>query len=91
MYLHLGQEVVVRFKEIIGVFDLENTTGAAHTRRFLAEAEKKGRVVNVSPELPRSFVITRDRDGNETVYISQLSTATLLRRSTAWEGGVLPG
>lgn len=45
----MGQEVVVRFKEIIGVFDLENTTVAAHTRRFLAEAEKKGRVVQCFP------------------------------------------
>lgn len=91
MYLHLGQEVVVRFKEIVGIFDLENTTVSAHTRRFLAEAEKNGQVISVSPELPRSFVIVRDGKGNETVYISQLSTATLLRRSAAWKGGSLPG
>ena len=91
MYLHLGQEVVVRFKEIVGIFDLENTTVSSHTRRFLAEAEKNGQVVSVSPELPRSFVIVRDGKGNETVYISQLSTATLLRRSAAWNSGSLPG
>lgn len=90
MYLHLGQEVVVRNKDVVGIFDLENTTVSAHTRRFLAEAEKNGQVVSVSSELPRSFVIVRDGGGNETVYISQLSTATLLRRSAAWSGGSLP-
>lgn len=81
MYLHLGQETVVRVADIVGIFDMENTTVSQNTRRFLANAEKKGRVVTVSPELPKAFIVCREKNGRETVYISQISTATLLKRN----------
>ena len=80
MYLHLGQDTVVRDSTIIGIFDMDNTTVSKHTRRFLSRAEKKGRVEAVSVELPKSFVVCEDR-GSETVYLSQLAAATLLRRA----------
>ena len=80
MYLHLGQNTVVDTEQLLGVFDLDNSTVSKHTRAFLARAQKEGRVVNVSMELPKSFVVCRDKEG-ETVYLSQLSSATLLRRS----------
>ena len=80
MYLHLGQNTVVDTEQLLGVFDLDNATVSKHTRDILARAQKEGRVVNVSMELPKSFVVCRDKEG-ETVYLSQLSSATLLRRS----------
>ena len=80
MYLHLGQNTVVDTEQLLGVFDLDNSTVSKHTRDFLARAQKEGRVVNVSMELPKSFVVCRDKEG-ETVYLSQLSSATLLRRT----------
>ena len=52
MYLHLGQETVVREQDIIGIFDLDNTTVSRHTRKTLNEAEKAGRVINVTDDLP---------------------------------------
>ncbi len=86
MYLHLGQEVVVRQKDIVGVFDMDNTTISRYTRSFLNKAEKGGRVSYVSYELPKSFVVcaTGRKAGTkrqETVYVSQISPATLRKRS----------
>ena len=81
MYLHLGQNVVVPHGNIVGVFDLDNTTASHLTRTFLERAEQNGRVVNVSDELPKSFVLCREARGADTVYLSQLSSATLLRRT----------
>ena len=86
MYLHLGQETVVRRREVVGIFDMENATISKYTRQFLADAEKGGRVCNVTMELPKSFVVCVDRDGTETVYISQISSATLLKRAGFVEG-----
>ena len=86
MYLHLGQETVVRLREVVGIFDMENATISKYTRQFLADAEKGGRVCNVPMELPKSFVVCVDRDGTETVYISQISSATLLKRAGFVEG-----
>lgn len=80
MYLHLGQDTIINFKDIIGIFDMDTTTVSKHTRNYLAIAEKKGKVFNVSLELPKSFVVCGKGD-NITVYISQLSSTTLLKRA----------
>ena len=80
MYLHLGQDVVVRTEEIIGIFDMDNATVSRASKRYLAMAEKAGRVVNITGELPKTFVVCGDREG--TVYISQISSATLRKRTT---------
>ena len=80
MYLHLGQDVIVNERTIVGVFDMDNSTVSRHTRAFFARAQREGRVVNVSLELPKSFIVCEE-NGRETVYISQISTATLLRRA----------
>ena len=82
MYLHLGNDVAVRKTEVVGVFDLDNTSQSALTRRYLAAAEKSGSVVNAAgDELPKSFVIVSAREGVQTVYLSQLNSSTLLKRS----------
>ncbi len=80
MYLHLGQDTVINFKDIIGIFDMDTTTISKHTRNYLALAEKNGKVFNVSLDLPKSFVVCGTGD-NITVYISQLSSVTLLKRA----------
>ena len=80
LYLHLGQNAVVRTDTIIGIFDIENTSMSRLTRHYLAQAEKKGWVINVSQELPKSFIVCEDRR-KTVVYISQISPATLRKRT----------
>jgi len=80
MYLHLGQNIVVPEASVIGIFDLDNTTGSHITRKFLGDAEKAGRVISVSDELPKSFVVCSE-DSEIKIYLSQLSSQTLLKRS----------
>ena len=79
MYLHLGKSTVVRHEDIIGIFDLDNSSQSHLTRDYLTRAEKARQVMSVSDELPKSFVITDD--GQQRVYLSQLGSATLLKRS----------
>lgn len=81
MFLHLGQDTVISQDDIIGIFDLDNTTVSKKTRDFLAQKQKEGKVVNVSYELPKSFVICEDKNKEITVYITQISTSTLIRRA----------
>ena len=80
MYVHLGVDQVVNEDYIIGIFDLDSTTVSKHTRKFLNEAEKQKKVINVSFELPKSFVLCGKKK-NTLVYISQLSSSTLYKRS----------
>ena len=87
MYLHLGQDTVIKMNEIIGIFDMDTSTLSKTTCAYL---EKKGRVVNVSMELPKSFVLCRSDKGEITVYISQISSSTLLKRSRFIDNISLP-
>ena len=79
MYLHLGGDTVIDTENIVAMFDIDACTVSKKTRDFLAAAQKNGEVINVSYELPRSFVVCNDK-GKTSVYISQLSTKTLSRR-----------
>lgn len=85
MYIHLGQNTVIRMSDVVGIFDLDTSTISKHTRDFLARAEKEKRVVNVSYELPKSFVVVNDGK-NQKVYISQISSSTLLKRTGFIDG-----
>ena len=80
MYLHLGQNTVITHNEIIGIFDLDNTTVSKKTRDYLNIAEKQGRIHVVSNELPKSFIVCNQNDEIK-VYLSQISCATLLKRT----------
>lgn len=79
MYLHLGQDTVVTTDKIIGIFDIDRCTISKKTRDYLTAAEKEKRVINVSYELPKSFVVCKS-DSGVVVYISQISSKTLLGR-----------
>jgi len=80
MYLHLGQNTVVAEDEIIGIFDMDNTTSSKWTRQFLMKAEREGRLINVSGDIPKSFVVCCGKNGM-VAYLSQLNTATLRQRA----------
>ena len=84
MYLHLGQETVVKKTDVIGIFDLDTATVSKRTREYLAKAEQAGNVISVTYELPKTFVVCRDptRPRGRAVYLSQLASATLLKRAS---------
>jgi len=82
LFLHLGQDTIVKQDDIIGIFDLDNCSSSHITRAFLTHSEGCGNVQGVADELPKSFVIT-GIGGDSTVYLSQLSTTTLQKRSSA--------
>ena len=78
MYLSIGNDMAVRDKSIIGIFDLDNTSTSKRTREFLDAAEKNGEVVPCD-DLPKSFVLAVEY-GMTRVYESTLSSSTLAKR-----------
>ena len=79
MLLHAGRDFVLNTRDIIGFFDLDNTTRGPLTNRFLAHAQQEGAVVDLAADLPRSFIVA-DFPA-ETVYLTELSTAALKSRA----------
>lgn len=79
-YIHLGKGSVINTGGIVGVFDLDITSQSHITRAYLAAEEKDGQVVNAAEDIPKSFVVTEE-NGQRRVYLSQLASATLLKRA----------
>ena len=75
MYLHIGNNKVVKKSMILGIFDLDSATVSKNTRSFLSIAQKEKRVVTLSYELPKSFIILK----NNEVYLSPLNTSSIIK------------
>lgn len=80
MFLHLGENVVVPIKDIIGIFDLQNTMYSSDTIQFLRLAEEDGFVERITEETPKSFIIA-EVDNKSKVYLSPISSTTLTKRT----------
>lgn len=75
MYIYLGGDIAISTKDIIGIFDMDTSTVNKATRDYLSKAEKDKKVVYVNYELPKSFIVCKDK-----IYVCPLNTATLLKR-----------
>ncbi len=80
MFLHLGENVVVPIKDIIGIFDLQNTMYSSDTIQFLRLAEEDGFVERIAEEKPKSFIIA-EVDNKSKIYLSPISSTTLTKRT----------
>ena len=57
MYLHIGNNVMLPEKHIIGVFDLEITSQSKRTSEFLRRAEDESLVIDACEDIPKSFLV----------------------------------
>ena len=80
MFLHLGENVAIPIKDIIGIFDIDSSMYGSDTAQFLRLAEEDGFVERITKEKPKSFVIA-EVDKKSKIYLSQISSATLTKRS----------
>lgn len=79
MYVHLGNEGMIWSEDIIGIFDIENTTVSRDSREFLSAAAARKCETAISSDMPASFVVSKGMWG-EKVFISSLSSAALIKR-----------
>ena len=78
MYLNIGNDMAVRQRSVLGIFDLDNTSTSRRTREFLEQAEKDGLVIPCD-DLPKSFILTQEY-GMTRIYLTSLSASTLEKR-----------
>ena len=79
MYLHVGNKKALRESAIIGIFDTDNATLSKTSRSFLSKAQKKGEVESAGEDIPKSFLLFREK-GKNKICFSQLSSTALLGR-----------
>ena len=88
MYLHIGQNEILPEKRIIGIFDMDKATYNRRAMEFLTRAEQEGVVLDISGDIPKSFVVCDHPYHRQIVYLSQLSPATLQKRMESGEMGL---
>lgn len=76
MFLFLGGNVTVRDNDVIGIFDIEECSVSRTTADFLNASQKRSQIVDVSQDIPKSFVVCSDK-----VYISNVSHNTIRKRA----------
>ena len=80
MYIHAGNNLVLNSRDIIGIFDMDNTTVSRQGRDFLPRAQTEGRLANATEELPVSFIVTGTKHSDK-IYLSSLSSKVLGSRA----------
>jgi extracellular matrix regulatory protein B len=73
MYIHIGEEILVRTKDIIAILD-KDVHSSQYIQEFLQHNEKH--TENLSKNPFKSIVVTKEK-----VYLSPLSSTTLKKRT----------
>ena len=79
MYVPIGNDMAIRDRSIIGIFDLDNCSWSHRTREFLSRAEQNGEIIPVTDDLPKSFLLTAEYGLNK-VYLVQFNSVTMEKR-----------
>ncbi|WP_368489260.1 extracellular matrix regulator RemB [Clostridium sp. BJN0013] len=80
MFLHLGENIVVPIKDVIGIFNVETSTYSSDTTQFLRMAEEDGFIQKITKDKPKSFIIA-EVNKKSKIYLSPISSSTLTKRS----------
>ncbi len=79
MFLHVGNNKNIRIKNIVGIFDMDNTTVSSVTRKFLSGKQKSFLVEAAGFDIPKSFILYLE-DGEYKICFSPLSPMSLRGR-----------
>ncbi|KON85922.1 hypothetical protein AF332_03260 [Sporosarcina globispora] len=74
MYIHIGEDVLVRARDIVAIIDKEKALASEYAEERKERLEDS--VVNLAKGSYKSVVIT-----TEKIYFSPLSSGTLKKRS----------
>ena len=90
MFVHIGNDYIINDKDIIAVFDIDNASISKRTRNFLKKAEEEGKIINVSSDIPRSFIVykPKEKENKHIIYLSQLSSSTIFKRVKKEKGEI---
>ena len=74
-FLYLGGDTTVYADDVIGIFNIEECSVSRTTAEYLNLCQKKGIIVNVSEDMPKSFIVCEKK-----TYISNVSNSTINMR-----------
>ncbi|MCD7944660.1 MAG: DUF370 domain-containing protein [Clostridia bacterium] len=82
-YVHAGGGRLIFSPDIIGIFDMDSATVSGTTKDFLNKSQNEGRLIVLTHELPKSFILT----GDDMVTLSELMSVTVAARTKSASAG----
>ena len=79
MFLHIGKDVIIKNKDIIGIFNLEYIKNTKEYKAMYNDLKEKNDILNVSDESEKSFILT-ENDKKIKGYITKIVTSTITKR-----------
>lgn len=79
MFLHLGENIMIRTKDIVMIFNVETSSYSGDTLNFLKLAEEDGFVEKIGHEKLKSCIIA-EVNRKSKIFLSPISSVTLLKR-----------
>ena len=79
MYLHIGKKIILKTKDIIGIFDI-NIQKSKEISNIVGQLAEKNQITDVSDGIKKSLILIKD--GNIVKgYLSNISSVTLAKRA----------
>ena len=79
MYLHIGNDIILKKENILFILDYENFNENKICKELYEKIEKKN-ITDISKQKPKSIIITKENDTIKA-YISNISSNTLGKRT----------
>ncbi len=79
-YINVGGTTVLSKSEVLGIFDLDNSSTKTDTKRYLASMEHAKHLEMVGNDIPKAFVVAAKDTKRQKVYMTTLSSASLYGR-----------
>ena len=76
MYVDIDTDSLVNGDDVVGIFDLDNTTVNKFTNEFLNKMQAEGKIEYLVSDIPKSFILMKD----STVFVVELSSQILKKR-----------
>ncbi len=76
MYVDIDTDSLVNGDDVVGIFDLDNTTVNKFTNEFLNKMQAEGKIEYLVSDIPKSFILMNDG----TVFVVELSSQILKKR-----------
>ena len=69
MFLHIGADMEIMLRDIVGIFDIKSIRNSKIAERLLNISKKDGSIIFVSKEEAKSIIITKEKGKCLVIYL----------------------
>lgn len=79
MFLNISKDVIIRTKDIVGIFNLDYIRNTKEYRKFLSNMTEQKQIVNDTQKQEKTFILTQNEKETKG-YVTNISTNTIAKR-----------